>query len=168
MEEPLMVPAVIRLGGNAEEQAIEILHRARGEFPAPIEGYGKDDSPDFCADRLRALVDEWTPPAEPPPGRVRPAAAEPYAFETVSGGTVTLDHARCRACASKACIDACVPGILSLDDEVPVLNITRAQAKKGGCVECLACEIECHFLGNRGGYVELPIAGLEAYRKAYV
>lgn len=168
MEKPLTIPAVIRLGGNAEEQAIEILHRARGEFPAPVEGYGKDDSPDFCAGRLRALVDSWTPPATIPPGRGKPEAAEPYTFETVTGGAVTLDHARCRACESKACIESCAPKILSLDAErgVPVLNITREEAKKGGCTECLACEIECYFRGNQGGYVELPIAGLDEYAQA--
>ncbi|GAB4449203.1 MAG: acetate--CoA ligase family protein [Anaerolineae bacterium] len=164
LEEPLAVPAVIRLGGNAEEQAIAILHRARGAFPAPIEGYGKDDAPDFCAARLRALVDSWTPLATIPPGRAKPDAAEPYTFETVTGGTVTLDHARCRDCESKACVESCAPGILSLEGDVPVLNITHEAAQKGGCTECLACDIECYFRGNKGGYVELPIAGLETYR----
>ncbi len=160
MEAPLTVPAVIRLGGNAEDQAVEILHRARGTFPAPIEGYRKSDSPDFCAARLRALVDEYTPPREVPSARCKPEAAEPYTFETVTGGTVTLDHARCRTCESKVCIEACVPGILTLEAGVPVLNITRAQAQKGGCIECLACDIECYFEGNKGGYVTLPIEGL--------
>jgi hypothetical protein len=57
-----------------------------------------------------------------------------------------------------------VPQILSLDGEVPVLNITREQAKRGGCTECLACEVECHFLGNRGGRISLPIIGLADVR----
>ncbi|MBN1285810.1 MAG: acetate--CoA ligase family protein [Anaerolineae bacterium] len=166
MEAPLAVPAVIRLGGNAEDLAVEILHRARGAFPAPIEGYKKDDSPDFCAGRLQTLVEEWTPPAAVPPGRAKPVAAEPYTFGTVTGGTVTLDHARCRACESKVCIETCAPKILSLEGDVPVLNIPREEAKKGGCVECLACEIECYFRGNKGGYVDLPIAGLDEYRAA--
>ena len=47
---------------------------------------------------------------------------------------------------------------------MPVLNITREAAKRGGCIECLACEVECYFEGNKGGYVDLPIAGLDAYR----
>lgn len=167
MEEPLTVPAVVRLGGNAEDLAVEILHRARDEFSAPVEGYKKDDPPDFCAERLKALVDAWRPPsgAAVPSGRTKPNAAEPYTFETVTDGMVTLDHARCRKCESKICIESCVPKILSLEDNVPVLNITRQEAKRGGCVECLACEIECYFLGNQGGFVELPIAGLETYRQ---
>jgi ferredoxin-like protein FixX len=74
---------------------------------------------------------------------------------------VILDHEVCQDCNSKICIETCVPGILELQDGVPVLNITAEQAKKGGCNECLACEIECFFEGNRGGYVSLPIAGLD-------
>jgi len=47
-----------------------------------------------------------------------------------------------------------------------VLNITRQEAKRGGCVECLAFEIECFFEGNGGGFVHLPIAGLDAACRA--
>jgi succinyl-CoA synthetase beta subunit len=163
MEAPLTVPAVIRLGGNAEQKAIAILERARNAVPAPLEGYGKDDSPEKCARRLRELVDEHDAAQIDRSGIDRPEPRQPYRFETVSGGTVTLDHAACLECESKICIDSCVPGILSLEDELPVLNITREQAQDGGCIECLACEVECYFEGNRGGHVALPIAGLEAY-----
>lgn len=162
MEESLSVPAVIRLGGNAEDQAIAILERARSELAAPLEAYGKDDSPDFCAQRLRDLIASHTPQAADAPER--PAPQEPYTFETVTGGTVTLDHARCRECANKVCITNCQPQILALEDGVPVLAITREEARRGGCVECLACEVDCYFEGNRGGFVDLPIAGLTQYR----
>lgn len=164
LEEPLPVPAVIRLGGNAEEQAIAILERARPHLPAPLEAYGKDDSPDFCAQRLQHLIASFKPPPSAPSGYTPSPAAEPYRFETVSGGTVTLDHARCRDCASKVCIERCVPQILSLQGDVPVLDIDRERARRGGCTECLACEVECFFDGNRGGFVHLPIQGLDEYR----
>ncbi|MFQ5615325.1 MAG: ATP-grasp domain-containing protein [Anaerolineales bacterium] len=162
MEEPLNVPAVIRMGGNAEERAIAILERARGEFPAPIEGYGKDDSPEFCAGRLDALIKEYTPPTEKPTGLTRPEPQEPYTFETVTGGAVIFDHALCHDCESKICLETCVPGILSLENDVPALNVTREEAAKGRCTECLACEVECYFEGNKGGRVVLPVEGLEA------
>jgi succinyl-CoA synthetase beta subunit len=97
----------------------------------------------------------------PPTYGPRPAQ-EPYRFDTVTGGTVTLDHARCRDCPSKICINTCAPRILSLEGDVPVLNISRQEAARGGCVECLACEIECFFEGKQGGFVHLPIAGLDA------
>ena len=166
LEEPLMVPAVIRLGGNAEDQAVEILERVNGIIPAPVEGYKKDDTPDYCAERLDALITEHEPPAVKPVGRTKPMAEKPYTFETVTGGTVTYDHALCATCESKICVETCARKILSLNEEgLPVLNITAEEAKKGRCVECLACDVECYFQGNKGGYVELPIPGLDAYRE---
>jgi len=166
LEEPLTVPAVIRLGGNAEEQAVEILERVNGVIPACVEGYGKDDSPDYCAERLDRLISDHTPLSQAPMGRTPIPAERPYRFQTVTGGTVTLDHARCAMCDRKVCIETCARSILTLDDSgLPVLNISAEEARKGRCVECLACDIECYFHGNRGGFVELPIEGLDAYRQ---
>jgi succinyl-CoA synthetase beta subunit len=161
LEKQVDVPVVIRLGGNAEDRAVEILEELNGRIPAPVEGYKKDDSPDFCAERLDALIQagrlqDVTPP---PP---RPAPQQPYTFETVTGGTVTFDHAVCATCESKVCVKECARGILSLDDEdLPVLNITPEEAKKGRCVECLACEVDCLLYGAGGGHVHLPIPGLD-------
>lgn len=166
MEDRLSVPAVIRLGGNMEEKAIEILQRAAPEIPAPLEAYGKDDTADFCAERLDALIREGEikdlPPAPP-----RPEPKEPYTFESPTG-TVTYDHAVCDTCESKVCVETCVRKILKLENGRPVLNISSEDAKGGRCVECLACEVECHFAGAGGGHVELPTPGLEEYRKGLV
>jgi succinyl-CoA synthetase beta subunit len=165
LEEPLTVPAVIRLGGNAEERAIEIMHQLKPVLPAPIEAYGKNDPPDFCAERLQTLIREYAPPTETVPSLIPPRAPEPvraYTFKTVTGGTITFDHAACLNCETKICIETCVPKILSLQDGVPVLNISREDAKRGKCIECLACEVECYFHGNRGGRISLPIEGLAA------
>jgi len=165
LEEPLTVPAVIRLGGNAEDRAVEILKRVNGHVPAPVEGYKKDDTPQFCAQRLRVLVEGYTPPAEKPEGRKKPVAQRPYTFETVTGGAVTLDHAVCATCESKVCVKECVPQILTLNEEdCPVLNITLEEAQKGRCIECLACDVACYLYGAGGGYMELPIPGLEECR----
>lgn len=166
MDDQLNVPAVIRVGGNAEEQAIAILERANGVFPAPVEAYGRDDPPEACVERLEALVDAYIP-ADSIPVREALEPAEPYNFETVTGGTITFDHARCRECESKACVETCVPKILSIEDGVPVLNIGYGEAKRGGCIECLACEVECYFLGNRGGRIFLPIDALDEYREQH-
>lgn len=160
MDAQLNVPAVIRIGGNGEEQAIEILEQANDEFPAPVKAFGRDASPEFCADQLQALVDTYIP-VSTIPTREATEAREPYIFETVTGGTVTLDHAICRDCESKICISACAPQILSLENDVPVLNISLDTAKKGGCTECLGCEVTCHFHGRGGGKVHLAIEGLD-------
>jgi len=161
-EVPLKIPAVIRLGGNAEEKAIQIITDYLGDLPVKVEGYGKDDTPDFCADRLEKLVAEMpesSDGADVPWSKKE--AANPYRFDSVTG-TVQFDHDRCAKCESKICIEACVPQILKANDEgLPVLNITPEEARKGKCTECLACEVECYFHGNQGGYIELPIAGLE-------
>ncbi|RLC72203.1 MAG: hypothetical protein DRI81_16680 [Chloroflexi bacterium] len=161
LEAHLDVPVVIRLGGNSEDRAVEILEQLNGRIPAPVEGYKKDDSPDFCAQRLDALIKAGELRDVPPP-QPRPEPQKPYSFETITGGTVTFDHAICAACESKVCVKECARQILSLDEEgLPVLNITREEAKKGRCVECLACEVDCLLYGAGGGRVELPIAGLD-------
>lgn len=163
LEDRLSVPAVIRLGGNMEERAIEILERAAPEIPAPLEAYGKDDTADFCAERLDTLIKEGGI-KDLSPSAPRPEPKEPYTFESPTG-TVTYDHAICDTCESKVCVKTCVRQILKLENGRPVLNISREEAKKGRCIECLACEVECHFEGKGGGYVDLPIPGLEEYRK---
>ena len=161
LEEQLDIPVVIRLGGNSEDKAVEIFEQLNGRIPAPVEGYKKDDSPDFCAQRLDALIKAGELRDVPPP-QPRPEPQKPYSFETVTGGTVTFDHALCAVCENKVCVTECARQILSLNDEgLPVLNISREEAKKGRCVECLACEVECLFQGAGGGYVHLPIPGLD-------
>ncbi len=161
LEEHLSVPAVIRLGGNAEDKAVEILERVNDYIPATVEGYKKDDSPDFCAARLDALIKAGELRDVPPP-QPRPKPQKPYSFETVTGGTVTFDHAICATCESKVCVKECARQILSLNDEgLPILNITREEAAKGRCVECLACEVECLLHGAGGGTIHLPIPGLD-------
>jgi succinyl-CoA synthetase beta subunit len=164
LEEQIDVPVVIRLGGNSEDKAVEILEWLNGWVPAPVEGYKKDQSPDFCADRLHTLIQEGTV-SEPRP---RPAPSgertDLYRFKTVTGGTITYDHSICATCESKICVQECAREILSLNDEgLPVLNISKEEAQKGRCGECLACEVDCTFKGAGGGKIELPIPGLDEY-----
>jgi len=164
LEEHLSIPVVIRLGGNSEDKAVDILQQLNGRIPAPVEGYKKDDSPDFCAERLDALIEAGQLRDVPPPPP-RPEPQKPYTFETVTGGTITYDHAICATCKNKICVQECARQILSLNDEgLPELNITPEEAKKGRCVECLACEVDCLLYGAGGGHVHLPIPGLDEHR----
>lgn len=165
-EENLSIPAVIRLGGNSEDLAIEILVNYTKDLPAPVEGYKKDDSAAFCVQRLRKLVNDYQPSKEPDTKIHKPQAKQPYTFKTITGN-ITYDHQACLDCETKICVEKCVPQILKVENEVPVLAITREEAQSGKCTECLACEIECYFHGNKGGYVDLPIHGLDEYREEY-
>jgi succinyl-CoA synthetase beta subunit len=167
-EENLAIPAVVRLGGNGEDEAVRILTEYTKGLPAPVEGYKKDDTADFCAERLKALLaqvkDKTAKRVLAVPSAPTMPAKEPYTFDTPTG-SITFDHAVCRTCDSKTCIHTCVPQILREENGVAVLNISREDAKAGKCIECLACEVECRIGGAGGGQVHLPIAGLDEYRK---
>ncbi|HDS30247.1 MAG TPA: succinyl-CoA synthetase subunit beta [Firmicutes bacterium] len=159
----LSIPAVIRLGGNKEEMAIEILKTMLSDIGVPVEGYGKDDSAVFCAERLRKLVDgsPFTPKGPDPISNPDPPK-EPYSFKTLTGRW-TVDHAKCTDCDAKPCVAACHPNILELKDGKIVLNITEEEAQKGRCTECLACEITCWHEAGHAIRIDLPIEGLHEY-----
>ncbi|MBI4469487.1 MAG: acetate--CoA ligase family protein [Acidobacteria bacterium] len=162
------VPAVLRLGGNGEEEAARIIRDYCSDLPAPVEAYSKAYQAEACAARLKELIDRSTADglgfhAVVAPERP-PVAPKLYAFETRTG-RITYDHAVCVSCETKACVTNCAPGILSLEGDLPVLNITREDARRGKCIECLACEVECWFQGKGAASIELPIAGLDEYRK---
>jgi succinyl-CoA synthetase beta subunit len=167
-EEKLAIPAVIRLGGNFEEKAIEILRTYLKKIPGVVEGYGRDDAPEFCAARLEELVGKN-------PGlrhEVRPIVETPvpagaYIFQTVTG-RISFDHAKCGSCRTKGCVPACAPKILKLEDGKPVLAIAAEDAKQGPCTACLACEIFCTFHEQEAIVIHLPIAGLKEYRQRII
>jgi succinyl-CoA synthetase beta subunit len=165
LEEPLSVPAVVRLGGNGEEKAIEILTGFTKALGVPVECYGKDTPVDACAQRLAELIAGSEAAARRRPQREPRATEKPYSFVTPTG-EITYDHAVCAHCESKACVTACVPQILKLsEDGLPVLNVTLEEAQRGRCTECLACEVDCGALGAGGGNVRLPVPGLDEYRR---
>jgi succinyl-CoA synthetase beta subunit len=163
-EEKLDIPCVIRLGGNYEEKAIEILAAYLKDIPAEVEGYGRDDSPEFCAHRMKELIDKSAGIVhEIRPIRDPEIPEDAYVFDTFTG-KVVIDQSRCVSCASKGCVDACAPGILKIVDEKPVLAVTEEDARKGKCTECLACEIFCQFHEQKAITIHLPIPGLLEYR----
>jgi len=167
-EEKIDIPAVIRLGGNYEEKACEILHtylRSRG---FKVEGYGRDDSPEKCAARLEELMKETGGAVHSVRSLEEPnASAGAYAFDTMTG-RLSIDHSKCGACRTKGCVEACAPRILKLEEERPVLAIAAPDAKKGKCTECLACEIFCMFHEQDAISIHLPIPGLKEYREKII
>ncbi len=163
-EEKINIPAVIRLGGNFEEKAVEILEKYLKDIPGKIEAYGRDDSPEFCARRMEELIAEnnynshavaLIKEPEIPPER--------YGFSTVTG-KVWIDHKKCLNCLDKGCIQSCSAGILKLEDGKPILAVLEEEVKKGKCTECLACEVFCKFQAEDAIFIHLPIPGLKEYR----
>lgn len=154
------LPVVVRLGGNMEEEAIKILETYTRSLPAPIRGFGKDTPVEKCVEVFDSLkAAKTSEPVDP----VRPTwldADTTYSFASPTG-TVHFHHPTCLECPTHACVHSCVPQILKIEEGVPVLAITREDARRGKCIECLACEVECGEHGFGGGFVDLPIPGLD-------
>ncbi len=167
-EEKLAIPAVIRLGGNFEEKAIEILQAYLKNIPAPVEGYGRDDSPEFCAARLEELVAKNPNLShEVKPMVDAPISERAYIFETLTG-RLSIDHEKCAACKTKGCVEACTAKILKVEDGKPVLAVPVEDVRRGKCTECLACEIFCTFHEQNAIVIHLPIPGLREYREKII
>ncbi len=169
LEENLAIPAVIRLGGNYENLAVQILHTYLSRVKGVVEGYGHADSAEYCAQRLAELVEENGFLSHQVSPLVYPDFSRfSYRFSTMTG-EVLVDHQACARCQTKGCIKACLAGILTLDqDGRPVLNISPAEAQRGKCTECLACELFCKFHEQEAIYIYLPIPGLEEYRRQII
>jgi succinyl-CoA synthetase beta subunit len=154
----LHVPAVLRLGGNGEAEAVAIIQEFCASLPAAVEAYGHEKSAGECAARLVELM-------RAPRSRRVPSAARPvpppdaYAFE-IPTGRILIDQGACLDCTTKACISACPPQILGLREGRAALRIPADEAKRGGCIECLACELACQARGRNALWIELPIPGL--------
>lgn len=87
-------------------------------------------------------------------------------FESLTG-KVVIDYSICDDCDRYECVKACSlygRGILRVQDGRPVLTISQDEAKRR-CIECLACEIQCLLKANGAIKIELPIMGLDEYRR---
>jgi succinyl-CoA synthetase beta subunit len=183
----LTIPAVIRLGGNSEDRAVQILTEYCADLPAPVEGYKKDDTPDFCAQRLRTLVNEPQASASPEPQAsacadprrstcpeprgLKPAARRPAITRRkytppegaltidINGGTAYLDTARCDQTTNALLLEY-GGGIFRIENGQPVLNMSPEEVA-GKDSELIACELECRARANDVLWVDLPILGLE-------
>jgi len=167
-EERIEIPAVLRLGGNYEDLAMDILHKYLKDIPGEVEGYGRDNAPEFCAQRMKTLITE----NQFLPHKVRPikepeTKEDVYSFKTPTG-EIFIQHDQCRTCATQGCIKACAQNILKLEQDKPILSISREEAEKGKCTECLACEIYCRFHEQDAINIHLPIPGLKEYREKVI
>src|SRR4051794_13252917 len=157
----LDIPAVIRLGGNTEDRAVEILHRMSKLLRAPVEGYRKTDTPAFVATRFAELVaaadgKKWKPRPQRMPDFVHTSSAKAF---PVKGGRVWIDTARWPEICGF--VETQSGGlIVDSDDGAPVAALPNEEfATKDS--ELLACDVECRLTGKEGFYLELEIPGLD-------
>src|SRR2546422_6209052 len=89
----LNIPVVIRLGGNTEDRAVEILQRMAKLLGESIEGYRKTDAPATIAARFAELVaagkgTKWRPRAPRVPTFIKDPAVTTI---PVKGGRAWID-----------------------------------------------------------------------------
>lgn len=162
IEVDMPLPVVVRLGGNSEDRAVRILEDACKDLPATIEGYKKDDTPAFCAERFAELVDtsrdrQGAETKRRVPDFVGNSDADQF---PITGGTVWIDSARCDAATAQRVADLS-DGLLTIDESTDRLTPTidaEELAKKDS--EFIALEIECRRAEMPVVFVDLEIPGL--------
>jgi succinyl-CoA synthetase beta subunit len=155
----LDIPAVIRLGGNTEDRAVDILRRMSKLLRAPVEGYRKTDTPAFIAQRFAELVAKtgakpWKPRPQRMPDFVRGSSAKSF---PVKGGRVWIDM----ACwpEIRSFVETQSGGLIGDRANAPFITVPDEEfAAKDS--ELLACSTEARMNGVEGFYLELEVPGL--------
>ena len=156
----LDIPAVIRLGGNTEDRAVDILRRMSKLLRAPVEGYRKTDAPATIAARFAELVEsaggtKWKPRMQRRPDFVRSSSAKAF---PVKGGRVWIDTARWPEI--RGFVESQTGGLLVDRANAPFVTLSSEEfATKDS--ELLACSVESRLAGIEGFYLELDIPGLD-------
>ena len=156
----LNIPAVIRLGGNTEDRAVEILARMSKLLGARIEGYRKTDAPAAIANRFAELVAEskgkkWKPRAPRIPQFVKSKSAAKF---EVKNGRVWIDNTMWPLIRSA--IETHSGGLIVDRKDAPAIALSTEEfATKDS--ELVACDVECRMAGIDGFYLELDVPGLD-------
>ena len=156
----LDIPVVIRLGGNTEDRAVDILRRMSGVLRAPVEGYRKTDTPAMIAERFAELVaggdgTKWKPRAPRVPRLVKDSSAT---MLPVKNGRVWIDTAKWSQI--RGAVETHSGGLIVDRAGAPAAAVASEEfANKDS--ELLACDVECRLAGMEGFYLELDIPGLD-------
>jgi len=159
----LDIPAVIRLGGNTEDRAVDILQRMSKLLRAPVEGYRKIDTPAMIAGRFADLVasaggTKWKPRSSRLPKFVSNKSATQL---PVKSGRVWIDTAEwSRDGGMRAAVETHSAGLIVDREGKPTAPLSGEDfANKDS--ELLACDVECRLAGVDGFYLELDVPGLD-------
>jgi len=161
LEVNMAIPAVIRLGGNSEDRAVDILDDSCRDLPAVVEGYRKDDPPAACADRFTELINDAGGQAVEMTRRVPTFVGKDEACSfPINGGRVWIDHTQCDAETSAFVIKHSSMLLKADENGKPVLAVSEADIANRDS-ELIACEIECHRASQPVVFVDLPIEGID-------
>jgi hypothetical protein len=156
----LDIPAVIRLGGNTEDRAVDILRRMSKLLRAPVEGYRKTDTPAAIAARFAELVanaggTKWKPRVQRMPDFVRSSSAKAF---SVKGGRVWIDTARWKEI--RGFVESQTGGLIVDHANAPFITPPADEfATKDS--EMLACSVETRLAGVEGFYLQLDVKELD-------
>src|SRR5438067_1744014 len=155
----LDIPAVIRLGGNTEDRAVDILRRMSKLLCAQVEGYRKTDTPAMIAARFAELVGntggtKWKPRTPRVPKFIKNSSATVF---QVKNGRVWIDPGQWTEVRSA--VETHSGGLIVDRKGAPARSLSEEEfATKDS--ELLACDVECRLAGIEGFYLELDIPGL--------
>ena len=155
----LDIPAVIRLGGNTEDRAVDILHRMSKLLRAPVEGYRKTDTPATIATRFAELMEsaggtKWKPRIPRAPHFIKDSSVVSL---PVKNGSVWIDTKQWPQI--RGAVETHSGGLIVDREGVPVPSLPDEEfATKDS--ELLACDVECRLAEVEGFYLELDIPGL--------
>ena len=155
----LDIPAVIRLGGNTEDRAVDILHRMSKLLRAPLEGYRKTDTPATIATRFGELVEsaggtKWKPRIPRAPHFIKDSSVVSL---PVKNGSVWIDTEQWLKI--RGAVETHSGGLIVDREGVPVPSLADEEFGTKDS-ELLACDVECRLAGIEGFYLELDIPGL--------
>ena len=155
----LDIPAVIRLGGNTEDRAVDILQRISKLVRAPVEGYRKTDAPAKIAGRFADLIasaggTKWKPRAPRVPKFV---SHKPATHLPVKSGRAWIDTEKWPEI--RRVVETHSGGLIVDHKGAPAPLSGEEFANKDS--ELLACDVECRLAGVDGFYLELDIPGLD-------
>jgi succinyl-CoA synthetase beta subunit len=153
------IPAVIRLGGNTEDRAVDILQRTSKLLRAPVEGYRKTDTPAMIASRFAELVGsasgtKWKPRTPRAPKFIKDPSVTTL---PVKNGRVWIDTKHWPEIRSA--IETHSGGLIVDRKDTPTPSLPSEEfATKDS--ELLACDVECRLAEVEGFYLELDIPRL--------
>ena len=155
----LDIPAVIRLGGNTEDRAVDILHRMSKLLRAPVEGYRKADTPATIAAHFAELVEgadgtKWKPRIPRAPKFIKDSSVVSL---PVKSGSVWIDTKQWAQI--RGAVETHSGGLIVDREGIPVPSLPDEEfATKDS--ELLACDVECRLAEVGGFYLELDIPEL--------